>query len=258
MSSLQQKTTQLLTFGYCNENYEHKTLSIPVEIKGIIQLFYDEFFYWKIKGNELKQYFNAKNGDVMHSPTTFKIKEIEFECTMCPDGWRSEDKGIATYYLEIKHLPSNIEYVRVYLELFCETTQSKSKSMRRWWNATNARGLMIGKRADYTNIDCIDTYCKVEILSIKYKSKINDYILPIKMNKYDEYEWIINDKLEMERMKSMQPGMSSTSKTFGYDNNWIIHLSPTGWKNHAKYLGKPSISICCVRLPFGITGLRVK
>ena len=70
---------ELLAFGFCNENYQN---TIPDAIGRVIRLFYDEYFYWRIEKAAMTQFLNAKNGDVMHSPSTFTIKGIEFECTM--------------------------------------------------------------------------------------------------------------------------------------------------------------------------------
>ena len=182
----------------------------------------------------------------------------------CPNAWKEDDIGFAEYYVEIKDLPSNISYIRVYTELVCETTGINTKLMSRWWMNGNGWGLSICKRADYQNVNYIDTYCKVDILCIKYKTNDesdknkNDYILETKMNEYDEYEWIINDKKQMQKMKSMYSGMALMSDTFGYDDNWTVHILPSGFRRNAKYPGKVCIQICCIKLPHGITAMDIK
>ena len=51
------------------------------------------------------------------------------------------------------------------------------------------------------SLDHIEFYCTVDILGIKYKKdKKDDYIMDIKMNKHIEYQWIINDKMEMDKL----------------------------------------------------------
>ena len=55
---------------------------------------------------------------------------------------------------------------------------------------------------------------------------MDDYILPFKMNKYNEYEWIINDKLIMKKMKLIHRGMCICYDNFG---NWNILLFPHGF-----------------------------
>ena len=262
--SAQQQRTELLIFGHSNEIYDG---DIPDVINHVIQLFYDDYFYWRVQNDQMKQFVNAKNGDIIHCSSTFKIKGIEFECTLCPAGWKEDNAGNTEIYLEVKHKPSNIQYFRLSVILNCETTKMTLKFMKRWWlKSGNGKGFTVCKKSDYQDRDHLDFNCKVDILSIKYEQEqdaeptniIDDYIFPIKMSQYNKYEWIINDKSEMEKMKSFSPGMPICSDNFGCDNNWTVLFFPKGFRRDAEHPGAAAVDIWCLRLPFGITGMTVE
>ena len=158
--STRHKLAELLTFGYAKENYTDKC-SIPDAINQVIQSFYDEYFYWRIQGNQMKEFVNANNGDILHCPTTFSIKGIEFEFTLCPDGWKEDHSGFTEIYIEVKHKPSNIEYFRLSVILSCETSQMTLKFMKRWWMKGNGKGFTVFKKSEYENREFIDFNCKI-------------------------------------------------------------------------------------------------
>ena len=91
MSSVQKQNINHLMFGYTKSNHHEE---IPVEIIAIIEQFYDEYFYWKLQKDEISQFFNTKNGQRIHCPTTFTIKNVDFECTLFPNGGESRSKGV--------------------------------------------------------------------------------------------------------------------------------------------------------------------
>ena len=63
-----------MIFGYCQKNHINE---ISDAICRIIRLFYDEYFYWRIQGDEFKEFLNAENGDVMYySSTILQVKEL--------------------------------------------------------------------------------------------------------------------------------------------------------------------------------------
>ena len=102
MVSTPKVRSELLVSGFCNQNYDD---TIPYDINALVQSFYDEYFYWTIQGNKMKEFINANNGDVMYPSSTFKIKEIEFECTLCPNGWEPKNKGKSELWIELKNVP---------------------------------------------------------------------------------------------------------------------------------------------------------
>ena len=101
------KRAELLVCGYDRQNYKH---SIPMVINNLVKRIYDDCFYWKIQNDEMKQFLLCKNGDIIHSKS-FAIKGIEFECTLCPNGWKKKKKGFVEFFLETKSIPINVEIV---------------------------------------------------------------------------------------------------------------------------------------------------
>ena len=55
MSSQKQKD-ELLACGYVKQNYKY---AIPMVINKLIELFYNKYFYWKIKKDEMQKFFGS-------------------------------------------------------------------------------------------------------------------------------------------------------------------------------------------------------
>ena len=79
-----------------------------------------------------RNFLEATNGESIHLQSTFRIKDIEFECVLCPNGLNSKSVGWFKCYLVIKTMPSNIEYVIISSEVGCDSTSRKSKWVKRF------------------------------------------------------------------------------------------------------------------------------
>ena len=268
MASIHQHKVELLAFGYCHENYSDMHI-FPDALSKIVELFYNECNYWKIQGEVMDKFLNAKVGEAIYPPTTLTIKDIEFGCRLYPDGWKADTKNFACFYIVVKKIPSNIEYFRVSAEASCETSMMTKRFMRRWWKTGYGWGFSIFKRSDLYHPFCIvtdiDIMYKIELLAVKYKQsdeksndETQDFVLPIKLKKCSEYQWIIAGKAALQRMRSMHPGMSICCDNFGVDNNWTVQLFPYGFRTDAKHAGKVAIQILCLRLMYGITKMKIR
>ena len=129
MSSRKQRV-DLLAYGYAKQTKNDQ--DVPMDIVEIIKSFYDEYFYWTIKGQQMKQFINANIADKLYSTSSFTIKGIEFDMRVSPNGHRQKFKDNCIVYLRAKYMPSNIEYIRLYCHISCETTKMQSKFMRKW------------------------------------------------------------------------------------------------------------------------------
>ena len=69
---------------------------------------------------------------------------------------------------------------------------------------------------------------------------------------------MIDDKNIFQQMQGMYPGMGIHSDYFGCDDNWMIRLLPKGVKQRSKSPGKPCISICCIKVPYGIIAMKLQ
>ena len=117
----------------------------------------------------MKKLLNAKNGDILYSPSSFIIRGIEFEMTCCPNGWKQKMEGKCSYFVEVKHLPSDIEFITIYCEICYETTNRSDKFMRKWSQTGAGQALFACLFSQCKNFKQIDFHCMVEILGIKYK-----------------------------------------------------------------------------------------
>ena len=243
--------TELLACGYIKQNYKNVT---PMAINKLIQLFYDTYFYWKLTKNEMKQFLEAKNGEVIHPPKTFKIKDIKFELTLCPNGWKPSGKGYVQCFIEIKDMPSNIKYIRLSGIIGSNLSPTKGKFMCKWWATGNGHGCWLKKLSDCKDSDNIEFHCMVDILGIKYKANTGhlDYKMVIKMNKSIKYEWQIDDELQMKELNCMDEGMYACSDNFG-DNNWSLAIYPRGSPSYKSF----AVGIMCLRLPFDVSKMDV-
>ena len=259
MATLHQRRLKSLMFGYININY---TNEVPVELISIIQLFYDDYFHWRVQGDEMKKLLNTKNGKLLYNTSTFEINDIEFVCGLYPNGIHtnahSDTVGFVHLCIEIKTIPSNIEQFTMFLEFGCDTFQAGNKAMVICTDECKFfNGLCT--LAQCQNLAVIDFSCLVRILHIKYKedsdNEIIDFRTEIKMNKYVEYEWKIDDEQQMERIRNMHIGMGECSDNID-NNNWVIKVQPVGFG--PEYPGKLSIGISCLAVPFGIKTMRIK
>ena len=219
---------ELLTSRYVKENSVNL---IPIDITNLIQLFYNQYFYWKLTKNEITQFRQAELRDIIYSPSKFTIQGIEFELTLCPNGWTKRSNGDIELFIEVKKMPSNIVYFIFYGHVGCDLTSTNNKFLSRFKNGKNAQGTTIGKFADCQHMENMEFYCMVDILGIKYNFK-SDYKTMLKLSKHIKYEWKIDDKSQMEKIKNLKiPNHGLYSNTFDNDN-WCIALHPGGFKRN--------------------------
>ena len=252
MATLEQSKLQLLMFGYIRTNYNNDT---PMEIKKLIQLFYDEYFRWKLQGDELQKFLNTNNGQMLVNKSTFTIKGFEFECGIYPNGRGKKSIGFVQFCISLKTMPSGIRQVIMFLELACNTFKSGTKNMIIWTNKLNPR-IGVCKLSQCQDIKEIEFSCLVRILQISYIIYKNSYFARrIKMSKFVEYEWRIANKEQMERIRNW--GFGECCDNFD-NNNWTIRIKPTGFVHSPKYPGKLAISILCLAVPHGIKSMEVE
>ena len=257
MTTLKQWRLRCLIFGYVKSNYVD---NIPAEIIKIIQLLYDEHFYWKIQGDEMQKFLNTKNGQILYNKSTLTIKNIEFEFRLFPNGRKKNSMGFVHLCFLVKTMPSDIEQFILYLELSCDTFQSESKSIAIGTNNTR-RSNRLCMLSQCKNLNEIEFSCLVKMLHIRYKqdkeNQKTHFETPIKMSKYTEYEWIIDDKEQIERIRNMDVGFGECSDNID-NNNWVIRVKPKGFSRIPKYPGKMAIQILCLAVPFGIKSMDVE
>eukprot|EP01084_Bolivina_argentea_P178955 309279_1 len=254
--SQQQKRNELLIFGFVRYNYAGMISSL---IK-LIQLFYDEMFYWIVQDQELTRFLSTTNGQKLRCQRTFKIKEMEFILEVYPNGATKQWNGLVTIGVRIIHLPENIEYIEFNQNIECDSTPFSTKLLRKatQYNYYGAFGSCICQLSQLKKINpknvCFN--CKINIIHIKYtkKSKKIDFISPIIMHKQNTFTWNVNGSL-MQTCKETICRQKIYSHNFDNDN-WCLILYPNGGRETTN--GKLEMCLNCLSLPFNIHTIEIE
>eukprot|EP01084_Bolivina_argentea_P082223 148877_1 len=116
--STQQHMSELLAFGYVHRAYNG---IVSAQLIKLMQLFYDDWIYWVLKDDKLKQFVNTKYNEKIICPKSFKFKDIQFEMYSYPTGCDPEQfHGSVVIVLKTKHMSTNIESFEFYSEIKCE------------------------------------------------------------------------------------------------------------------------------------------
>eukprot|EP01083_Nonionella_stella_P087331 242897_1 len=250
--SVQKKRAELLTFGYIQQ---HCPCQFPFVLKKLIQLFYDVFIYWTINGDKVAKFLSAKNGDAFGCKQIFKIKDIQFGYKMYPNGKSSNDKGMVSPFLRLKHMPSVIEYIGIYYQFKCEQTQCVHNRFKKFYRK-KASGIYLMHLAKCRDFKRIDFDCFVDIKYIKYKTKCNktDYTQPMTMRRHVVYRWPM-DKATVRKCVALQMNEYILSDSFDA-NNWNLRFYHS--TDHDSMHQKIAIDLNCIGVPFGITYFTAK
>eukprot|EP01084_Bolivina_argentea_P252921 424701_1 len=257
--STRQKASKLLTFGYVNENYAD---TVPLQLLRLMQLFYDEWYYWVLKGKKLKEFISSKNGEIKLYPKLLNIEGVEFEIIACPNGVDNKARGFVQIGFGIKHLPLNIDYIECYQQIECESLNYSIKSLCKAASKKRFRG-NIFPLSELNLITNICFNCKINIKYIKYNKLIDiknnkiDYYSQInQMNKYAKFRWNINN-IFMQKCNNMKHRQRIQSDNFD-TNNWCLQMYPHGCDHQCLTVGEVPIYLRCLSLPYTIKSMDVK
>ena len=249
------KQQQLLTFGYVRKNY---ALFIPFVIIKLIKLFYDEYFYWHIKGDEMVKFKQAQNGDILYPKSTIKFNDIVFQCTLCPNGWKSNNDGRVQFYAETKSIPKHVANITFVTELACETIPRLSHGIinRKKTGSGIGWNIYLLILNELQDLDEIRFYCLIKLKYIKFKNhddekKYKDqyYIKPTPLSKISKFTWNI-DKETMNKMKNLGRGQGLFSPLL-CNETWRMRAVKRGDKN-------VQINLLCCSYPKDIHRMRIK
>eukprot|EP01084_Bolivina_argentea_P085851 155172_1 len=255
--STEQKRLELLVFGYVSTTYDEQ---IPIQLMKVIQLFYDEHFYWILKDKKLNQFIHTKTNEEIICSKSLKIKGLEFKISAYPNGIKDANKDLLFIVMTIKPLPSNIDYIEMYRQVKCETSNSvinviKKASQLKSKTRFSKIVCQLSELKDIKQFICFSIM--INIKYIKYKDEFNriDYCLPInQMQTYFTFKWNINDLL-MEKCKIMKCRRPVYSDSFD-NGNWCLMLYPNGrwpWKK-----GQTDIYLNCLSFPYTLSKMCVQ
>eukprot|EP01084_Bolivina_argentea_P191302 328622_1 len=245
--SLQQKRSELLILGYASNTYG----SIPMPLIKLIQLFYNEYMYWILEDDKLQQFMNANHNCIQHH-NSFKINEIEFQILLYSN---EHNDGLVRIAIEMKYLPSNIEYVEFYEEMKCDKVTHVIKRLNRTKESNNISGDVICHLSQFKHANSICFSYLINIKHIQYKrncNKINYYSPITKIHKCYQFVWNINHLL-MQKCKNMIFEQVIYSDSFD-NHHWCLELHPNG--NVME--GQLSLALNCLCLPYKIDSMVVK
>ncbi len=264
--STQQKRAELLTFGYIKTTYKG---TVPSQIIRLIQLFYDIYFYWILKSDQL-----SKTSIVCLK--SFNIKGIEFRLEariQSHRNWcntRIPAHPLVHIGLKIEHIPKEIDYFVFYYEIECEVSNYVTKQIQQVQQNDVGKlfdDSFIYPLSELQDIEKIYLNCMVNIKCIKYRRYYSseslfasyyqngiDYYSPAnKMQKYFKYTWNIDEKL-FQKCKTALVTQPMYSDTFD-NNNWCLQMFPNG--DGASYAGT-DIYLKCLSIPHKIHSMDVK
>eukprot|EP01084_Bolivina_argentea_P320098 555340_1 len=265
---------QSLVHGYIKQNCTKLKLNIPMDIVDMFYTFYDEIFYWHLKGDEFKEFKSKLNTHSMTSPS-FYFNNYLFECGAFPNGRLESQREHVIFYISMPNITSifnnnnNIEQLIIYFELFCQETNSQWKGIRVYVNDNKKSAGWSAKTLPLKLCKTFDSLwlsCYVEILRIKYKS--NPTVIGNNLNcKYNnniiKYEWLIDEELLYD-VTHCNFGKTFFSKDFGNDNGckWLLMMAPNLNTNIGKEMDKKfqCLFVClrCIRIPEYMENVNVK
>ena len=227
---LSQQQQSLLCDGYIRNHSLHSIL----EINRLIQTFWAEHIWWRVTGNQMKEFQNANIGDTICGKK-FKIRDITGYPLLFPNGF-DKCSGFVQHRIEL-NIPSNIISITVHFELYCFQTRAHWKSTGYFCDGdeNNTLSLKMGKNqiklSQCQDAQYLDFMHYVDILSIEYKenSDKQNYYKQIKMKQKLEYQWNINQRM-LQLFKNGHKGRAEWSQSFN-NNCWALFCVPNGSKN---------------------------
>lgn len=267
----------LVVHGYVHQQLKNLTLFIPDDLLNYLVIWYYDVSTWKISGSELTKFFSLKNGEAIYSKP-FKVDGITFHCSLCPMGWKSNQNGFVQYYLEVKHIPSNISSFTVYFEFYCYETKSSWKGIRTLTKKNDAVGWFhytlpleeCKEMLSTLNLNHITFGCCVEILTINYLVESNDtneykesdemektqkirsiQSRNLKLNRQIQKTWILN-KYPLQRFKLTKYPKNFHSPSWG-NNYWCFECQANFEHNIMFYC-----RLKLIRMPFHIKMMKIK
>eukprot|EP01084_Bolivina_argentea_P282515 483605_1 len=229
----------LLIHGYGREISDKEDIFIPVDVIRLLLKFFNQIFFWNINDKNWNDLFSTKNGKAYYSEL-FDVNNIKFRCSLCPDGWKSSQKGKVQFYLEPKSFDDNIASFTVFYQLFCAQTKTNWKNVRKFTEKNQATSWYSSTlpRSEVSNVKDkkLDFYCYVDVLYIEYKrmqSMKRNYNKMVSMKTKCEYKWNL-DQSTLIKCKNAINDQPFFSPSFGgyIHGNWCMTFIPKrecGW-----------------------------
>ena len=238
---LKEEEQEILCCGWIRENFDRYN-RFSLDLIHFLVTLINPIFYWRFNQQQIKSFSSIKNGQLIKSER-FNIHDINFFCTLFPNGYSEKCVDSVMFYLEIAEWPEAIKSITIYFELFEKETKSIWKNVEifekdrtyivRGWNECC---LFV---SEYLLQTKLKFGVFVDVLALNYAMERSQK--PIKLDKQCQYKWIINEY----DTKSTPKGRHLFSPNF---NNNCFTLYYDGNELGLKLLG----------LPPGVSGVTVK
>eukprot|EP01084_Bolivina_argentea_P209602 356990_1 len=189
------KQQKSLIDGYCREQYYS---NIPLVLIHTILQFYNEIFYWKFKGNKLKQFLSTEYKQLIQSQT-LTANGIPFHYNIIPKGVNTATINqvcIRIYF----QLPDNIEYLIAQAAIYNKKLNTSRHFTNKYKKHEPDSACVFVDFSKCTNMTEIDFCFKLNLLRIqpndiqKNKSLLF-YQKDIQINKHVIIKWDFSKEL---------------------------------------------------------------
>ena len=113
---------EMLTVGYIRSNANN--MNVPVALSHLCLAFHNINIHMIFTGAKLKQLLEMENHTAIYSKI-MKYKDINFHCSICPNGWHKCDEGNVMFYLEKKSICKDIKSITYTCSMYCPQTNTK-------------------------------------------------------------------------------------------------------------------------------------
>ena len=126
-----------LVFGYVRSNYH---LYVPEMITKIFLLYFDQVVIIKFEGKDLQKLLQSPNKQCIKNRSIKLNQDLSFMLEIYPNGIQPKLEGFVVLGLLAKIIANNIDYYTICYEIFCDETQTLSRSIHTFGKKNSKRG----------------------------------------------------------------------------------------------------------------------
>eukprot|EP01083_Nonionella_stella_P151676 485070_1 len=257
--SEQSKTDkEWLVFGY---RHRHAKQDIVWDIIHLCLTFYDEVSHWIIYSKDLIKCEQQRTFGKI-----FACHGVHMRCSFSTDAHLLNDQfkspvGRLNLHVDQK----DIESFKLYVTVFCPQNDAHFKRVitnkhieQRWENSASWSSTEFPMLLDCNDVDRIDIYYHIDMLSIKYKNE-KEYHKPISIKRDVQFTWHLNGVL-LHQMRNSACRQMFYSQPFDEDNqNWALCLFPKGLCLDAQDENRKSVLVLRLfKVPHKIESLKIR
>ena len=188
-----------IVFGYIRNDYRSH---VPAPLKYLCLSFYDQNVHMIFQDRRLVQFVSMQHRTAIYSQS-FRFKDMMFHCSLCPRGWTRCDENKVMFYLETKHIPSNIKSISFLVTMECTQTETRYFNVQKKLIASRSRQILSKWNADLLSFDKIgnqtfselEFICHVNVYEIQYENGAKWRQQLRNINDHSSLEWRITEAM---------------------------------------------------------------